>query len=105
MHDQVRDLAGRAHALVQQVVRQSVGFEVGPAAGGLPLPLPGAVTQIEPARVLQALVEVVEAGDGVADQVADTSVVGHQPVPVHRFGAERGGGNAGDHRRLRTHLP
>ncbi|MNR68666.1 hypothetical protein D3C85_1933570 [compost metagenome] len=55
--------------------------------------------------MLQTLVEFVKAGDGLVDQVADPRVVGDQPVPVHRLGAEGGIGNPGDYRRLRAHLP
>ncbi|MNE68262.1 hypothetical protein D3C80_1639140 [compost metagenome] len=105
LHDQVRYLAGSAYPFVEQIIRQAVGLEVGQPAGSLPVPLAGAVAQVEASRMLQALVEIVEAGNGVADQVADTTVVGHQPVPVHRCCAEGGGSDTGDHRRLRAHLP
>ncbi|MNU85430.1 hypothetical protein D3C71_751710 [compost metagenome] len=104
MHDQVRQLAGGAGTFVHQILGQHVRLEIGPARCGVPLARTGTVAQIEAARVLDLLVEVFEVGDGVGDQVADASVIPHQPVPVHRMAAQRGGRDAGQNRRLRTHL-
>ncbi|MNN55039.1 hypothetical protein D3C81_1698920 [compost metagenome] len=100
LHDQVRYLAAGANPLVEQGVRQQVGLEVGAAVGGLPLAAGCTVAQVEAAWVAQALVEVGKACNGVADQVPDTVVVGHKPVPVDRVFAKCGSGDAGNHCRL-----
>lgn len=47
------------------------------------------VTQIEPAGVLYAGVEVFEAGDGVSDQLANAAVIPDDPVPVNRVRSSR----------------
>lgn len=45
------------------------------------------------ARVLEPFIEVLEAGNGVGDQVADAPVIRRQPVPVQRMVAQgRGSG-------------
>ncbi|MCY1422905.1 hypothetical protein D9M71_386040 [compost metagenome] len=100
----MRRLAGAANLLVEQVRRQRMGREVGAPARSAPLPGIGGVAEVKPPRMLQATVEVLEAGNGLGNQIADTVVVGDQRVPVHRAVAQGGLGDAGDDRRLRTHL-
>ncbi|MNE28955.1 hypothetical protein D3C80_1224190 [compost metagenome] len=100
LHDQVWQLAAGAYAFVKQRVGQQVGLEVGAAGAGRPFAAGRAVAQIEATRITQALVKAAETGNGVADQVADAVVVGHQPVPVHRLLAQGRGGDAGNHCRF-----
>ncbi|MNE94305.1 hypothetical protein D3C80_1922560 [compost metagenome] len=100
----MRLLAGAAYLLMEQVSRQWSGHEVGAAALRAPLPRIGGIAQVEAARVLHAVVEVLEAGNCVGDQLADAVVVGDQGVPVHRVVAQGGLGDTGDDGRLGAHL-
>ncbi|MCY1413404.1 hypothetical protein D9M71_288340 [compost metagenome] len=89
---------------MDQVGREHISLEVGPAAAGVPASFTGAAAQVEATRVFQAFVEVLEAGDGVGDQVTNTAVVADQPVPVHRVRTQGRRSDTGNHRRLRAHL-
>ncbi len=104
LQDQVGFEAAVAHLCRQQVAGQRVGDEVGLAAGGVPASFAGGVAEVEATGMADAAVEVGETGDGVGDQLADALVVGDQRVPVHRMVAQGCLGDAGDDRRLRTHL-
>ncbi|MNP61946.1 hypothetical protein D3C76_1571790 [compost metagenome] len=63
-----------------------------------------AVAQVEPTRVLQALVEIGEARDDIGDHRANTAVIGDRIFPVDRLVAQGGLGHAGHDPRFRTQV-
>ncbi len=104
LQDQVRLVTTRQHLGIHQLLRQLARAEARLACGRAPGTVGGIVTQVEAARVLQALVEIGKAGDHIGNHAADTAVVGNCVFPVDRLLAQGRLGHAGDDPRLRAQV-